>query len=110
MSLSIAEAILEATSVLRGAGVADGRREASTLLANLLGRDRTFLITRAEELLRAEDLEVFRRRVTRRAGGEPLQYIIGYQEFFGLEFEVNEHVLIPRPETELLVERSTKMS
>lgn len=109
MSLSIAEAMLEATSVLRGAGVSDGRRAAGSLLANVLGRDRTFLITGAEELLAAEDLEVFRRHVTRRARGEPLQYITGYQEFFGLDFEVNKHVLIPRPETELLVETALEL-
>ena len=109
MNLSIAEAILEATSVLRGAGVADGRLEAGSLLANVLGRDRTFLITRADELLRAEDLEVLRRHVARRARGEPLQYITGYQEFFGLDFEVNKHVLIPRPETELLVETALEL-
>src|SRR6266850_2268960 len=104
MSLSIAEAILEATSVLRDAGVPESRREAGSLLANVLNRDRTFLITRAEEFLTAEDLEVFRGQVARRARGEPLQYISGYQEFFGLTFEVDKHVLIPRPETELLVE------
>ena len=104
MSLSIAEAILEATSVLHRAGVSEARREAGSLLANVLGQDRTFLITRAEHLLTAEDFETFRRHIVRRAGGEPLQYITGHQEFFGLDFEVNGRVLIPRPETELLVE------
>jgi len=109
MSLSIAEAIQEAARVLRGAGVSEGRRDATSLLGNLLGRNRTFLITHAEELLTTKDLEVFRGHVARRAGGEPLQYITGYQEFFGLDFEVDKHVLIPRPETELLVETALEL-
>lgn len=104
MSQSIAEAILEATKTLRVAGLAEPRREAGSLLANVLGKDQTFLITRAEILLTAEQLSTFRQQVTRRAGGEPLQYITGFQEFFGLEFEVTRDALIPRPETELLVE------
>lgn len=109
MSLSIAEAILEATKTLRGAGLSEPRREAASLLANLLARDQTFLITHAEELLIAEEVAAFRRRVDRRGGGEPLQYITGAQEFFGLEFEVNRDVLIPRPETELLVETALEL-
>src|SRR5467141_1062088 len=109
MSLSIAEAILEATSVLHRAGVSEARREAGSLLENVLGQDRTFLITHAEQLLTAEDFETFRRHIVRRAGGEPLQYITGHQEFFGLDFEVNGQVLIPRPETELLVETALEL-
>jgi release factor glutamine methyltransferase len=104
MSTSIAEAILEATKALRGAGLSEPRREAGSLLANVLARDQTFLITHAEILLTAEEVAAFRRHIDRRAGREPLQYIIGSQEFFGLEFDVNRDALIPRPETELLVE------
>jgi release factor glutamine methyltransferase len=104
MSQSIAEAILEATKVLRAAGLSEPRREAASLLANVLNRDRTFLITRAEALLTAEAFATFHLHVRRRAAGEPLQYITGYQEFFGLRFEVSPAALIPRPETELSVE------
>ncbi len=91
--VSIAEATLEAAQVLRRAGVPESRREAASLLAHVCGRDRTFLITHAEEKLDE-----------RRARGEPLQYITGHTEFFKLDFEVTPDVLIPRPETELLVE------
>src|SRR5712691_7919143 len=104
MSLSIADAILEGTRVLRLVSIDEARREAGSLLAHVLDRDRTFLITHREDLLTAHDLESFRDCIDRRAGGEPLQYITGHQEFFGLDFEVNRQVLIPRPETELLVE------
>ena len=103
-SLTIAEALREASAALRLAGVAEPRREAGTLLAHALGRDRAFLITHADEALTAPRLADFRACVERRAAGEPFQYIAGRQEFYGLEFEVTPDVLIPRPETELLVE------
>jgi len=104
MTVSIAEAILESAQVLRRAGLEESRREAGSLLAPLLHEGRAFLITHAEETLAAAELAVFRAWTIRRASGEPLQYITGCQEFFGLGFEVNHDVLIPRPETELLVE------
>lgn len=103
-TLSIGEAAREAAEVLRRSGVPEARREAASLLAFIINRDRAFLLTHPEQLLTAEDALSFRAVVERRAAGEPLQYIKGRQEFFGLEFEVTPDVLIPRPETELLVE------
>jgi release factor glutamine methyltransferase len=109
MTQSIAEAILDATKVLRNANVVEARREAGSLLANVLGHDRTFLITHATDLVSAKELDDFHQSIARRAKGEPLQYITGSQEFFGLDFEVNADVLIPRPETELLVETALEI-
>jgi release factor glutamine methyltransferase len=104
MMNSIAQEIVEAAQLLRKAGVAEARREAGSLLAHTIARDRTFLITHADELLSSGEAGRFRAFVARRASGEPLQYITGRQEFFGLDFDVTPDVLIPRPETELLVE------
>ncbi len=101
---SIAQATLEAAQLLRRAGVPEPRREAASLLAHVIARDRTFIITHAETTLTPSDIQRFRQYVERRATGEPLQYITGHQEFFSLDFEVTPDVLIPRPETELLVE------
>jgi release factor glutamine methyltransferase len=103
-SRTIAEALREAAGVLRAAGVAEARREAASLLAHALGRDRAYLFTHDDESLAAEKLTEFQRLVGRRAAGEPSQYVTGHQEFYGLDFEVTPDVLIPRPETELLVE------
>jgi release factor glutamine methyltransferase len=100
---SIAEVMLEATQILRRGGVSDARREAGSLLVHVLKVDRTFLITRAGDLVCEEKLDAFRECLSRRVRGEPLQYITGRQDFFGLDFEVTREVLIPRPETELLV-------
>jgi release factor glutamine methyltransferase len=104
MNISVGNAISEGSQVLRAAGVAEARRESGSLLGHAIGRDRTFVVTRADEPLEREAVEAFRRLIGRRASGEPLQYITGHQEFFKLDFEVTPDVLIPRSETELIVE------
>ena len=87
----------------------EARREAGSLLAYVLGRDRSFILTHAEDAIGEEQAERFRECLERRAQGEPLQYITANQEFFGLDFEVTKDVLIPRPETELLIETALKL-
>ena len=109
MPNSIAETILQGANRLRKSGVPEARREAGSLLAYVLGRDRSFILTHAEDALGDEPAERFRECLERRAQGEPLQYITANQEFFGLDFEVTKDVLIPRPETEVLVETALKL-
>jgi release factor glutamine methyltransferase len=106
---TIADALREAATALRVAGVAEARREAGSLLSHATGRERTFIITHADEELTPNQLSAFSAAVARRAAGEPLQYITGRQEFYGLDFEVTPAVLIPRPETELLVETALEL-
>jgi len=102
--ISIAKALKEATQTLNDSGVPEARREAGSLLSFVLGKDRTFLISHAEDQVDDDSLRRFQEGVERRASGEPLQYITGVQDFYGREFRVTPDVLIPRPETELLVE------
>jgi release factor glutamine methyltransferase len=109
MSISIAQAVLDGANKLRQAGVPDERREAGSLLMYVLDRDRSYILTHAEAELSDEQLEEFSASLNERGRGKPLQYITGRQEFFGLEFEVNSDVLIPRPETELLVEAALSL-
>jgi len=78
--------------------------EARILLGHVLGWRRTELITRSDESLDAELVARFQAFEARRVAGEPVAQLIGAREFFGLDFEVTPDVLIPRPETELLVE------
>src|SRR5882724_7350270 len=104
MNISISNAILEGAQVLRAAGIAEARRESGSLLAHSIGRDRTFVVTHADEPLEVAAVQNFRKLIERRAAGEPLQYLTGHQEFFKLDFVVTPGVLIPRPETEFLVE------
>ncbi len=106
---SIADALVAATELLRKAGVSAARPDAGALLAHVLGRDRTFIISHADDSITDEDLGRFREVLEWRARGKPLQYIFGHQEFFGLDFEVTSAVFIPRPETELLIETALKL-
>ncbi|CAH2782768.1 MAG: Peptide chain release factor N(5)-glutamine methyltransferase (EC [uncultured Paraburkholderia sp.] len=78
--------------------------EARILLTHVLGWRQTQLITRSDEALEIAAVERYRALESRRVAGEPVTQLVGAREFFGLEFEVTPDVLIPRPETELLVE------
>jgi len=80
------------------------RRDAEVLLAHVLGCDQTALLTHPERLLSPDELDQWEGFLRRRLASEPMQYITGAQEFFGLLLEVTPDVLIPRPETEHLVE------
>jgi release factor glutamine methyltransferase len=95
--MTLRDALIEAS-----AGI--DRRDAEVLLAHVLERDRAWLLAHPEAELSAALLAEFRERVTRRAAREPLQYITGGQEFFGFGLHVTPATLIPRPETEHLVE------
>ena len=96
--------------MLESAGVPEARREAGSLLSFVLGKDRTFLISHADDQVDEDSLGQMREFVERRAAGEPLQYITGVQDFYGREFRVTPDVLIPRPETELLVEAALELT
>ena len=93
-----------ATSVLRGAGSETPRLDAELLLASVLGVGRERLVVDARAELDAETLARFNQLVSRRAAHEPVAYILGRKAFRRIELAVDPRVLIPRPESELLVE------
>lgn len=90
-------------------GIEQPRADAEVLLAYLLGLERIDLYLNFDKPLSSEELARFRELVRRRAASEPTQYILGRQEFWSLEFEVTPAVLIPRPETEILVEKALEL-
>jgi release factor glutamine methyltransferase len=95
--MTLQQAIAEASALI-------ARRDAEVLLTHILKRDRAWLFLHAEDELDAPDAAAFRELVARRTAQEPLQQITGVQEFFGLPLRVTRDTLIPRPETEHLVE------
>ncbi|MEI7025735.1 N5-glutamine methyltransferase family protein [Paenibacillus sp. y28] len=103
--VTIREAWVQASSFLERCGIGEAPWSAELLLQHLLDWDRTTLYLQWHERFPAGLAESWERLLNRRASGEPVQYLIGRQEFYGLSFEVTPAVLIPRPETELLVER-----
>jgi release factor glutamine methyltransferase len=94
---------------LRGKGIPNPRLEGELLLSHVLGCDRVGLYLRHDMMLSPDELTNFGGVLRRRASGEPLPYITGYQEFWSIRFKVNSHVLIPRPETETLVEEALRL-
>ncbi len=98
------EARAEATALLRRAGDETAALDADLLLAHVSGIAKEALYAHLDVPLEPGEDAAYRAAVERRRGGEPVAYIRGYKEFFGLRFAVDPRVLIPRPETEVLVE------
>lgn len=96
--------IAQGTQLLQQAGVDTPRLDAELLLADLLGVGRAYLYAHPEEEVNAGVLQEWQNRLERRVRREPLAYILGKAEFYGLEFTITPDVLVPRPETEVLVE------
>lgn len=101
---TIDQLLAEAVERLAAAGIADARLDAERLLRHVLGWDRATLLVRARDPLPDTHQETFRSLVAQRAQRRPLQHLVGTQAFWRHEFLVTPDVLIPRPETELLVE------
>jgi len=105
MKWTVGTLLKRATEILRERGSRSPRLDAELLLTHSLGfKDRVELYTNFERPLTEEEVENYRQLIIRRAKGEPVAYITDKKEFFGFEFHVERGVLIPRPETELLVE------
>jgi release factor glutamine methyltransferase len=102
---SIQEALVKASSLLEKSGIEHAAFEAEMLLRHLLRLDRVQFFLRLQDPFPQEYKSQLHEWLQRRMRREPVQYILGEQEFFGHPFVVNPSVLIPRPETELLVEK-----
>jgi release factor glutamine methyltransferase len=102
--IDVRGALREGMARLRAANVPSHSLAAELLLMHALGRDRTWMYANPESALDEATAASFFQLIARRAAGAPTQYLTGKQEFWGLEFEVTPAVLIPRPETEHLVE------
>jgi len=103
-AVNVRAALRDAMARMSSAGVPSHALAAELLLMHVMGRDRAWLYAHPEAPLEAEDARRYLELVTQRAAGTPTQYLTGKQEFWGLEFEVSPAVLIPRPETEHIIE------
>jgi len=92
------------TDHFTGKGIENARKEIEWLLCNVLNFERIDLYLKFENLLKTSELQKLRSMVKRRVAGEPFQHIIGKAPFYGRDFIVNSRVLIPRPETEILID------
>ncbi len=102
--MTLQQALLQGTKLLEDGSIAAPRLTAEVLLCHALRRERPFLYAHPEHELREVEWIHYGRYLHERLNGKPTQYIIGRQEFYGREFRVTPDVLIPRPETELVVQ------
>ena len=109
-TITVREAVLNISKSLRGAGIAEHVLEAELLLGEALDMDRAALYASFNEAAPASGLHRLDKLLTRRLTREPLPYILGRREFYGMSLEVNPGVFIPRPETELLVDEAIRLA
>lgn len=108
-NVNISETLKKAAEVLERNGIPQAHREAVSLLAFALRKDKTFLIAHSDYRLSNEEETRFLSFLERRKRREPFQHITGIQEFYALEFFVSKDILIPRPETEIIVENTIEI-
>jgi release factor glutamine methyltransferase len=104
-TLTVRDAILHARKDLKGVSDVPGS-DAQLILADILNQSRAWILTHQEVELSSSEKERFFKALSRYSSGDPLPYVLGWREFFGRRFNINESVLIPRPETEHLVEQA----
>lgn len=101
---TVGRAVNAATQRLEEAGVSTARLDAQVILAHVLGVGRSWLFAHYEYALDFDQADQYTELIARRVRHEPVAYLIGRKEFYGLELQVDRRVLIPRPETEMLVD------
>ena len=104
--MTVGDALADARRVLADGRIENAPLEAEVLLRDALKKSRAELYLALDDDLTGEQRTAFRTRLARRLSGEPTAYILGYREFYGRDFLVDASVLVPRPETELLVEEA----
>jgi release factor glutamine methyltransferase len=107
---TIKQALDEGSRKLRESDHQNDRRAARLLLCHVLGARQEFILARCDDEITSVQRDHYLELISRHAHGEPLQHITGHQEFYGLDLLVTPDVLIPRPETEFLVEQILKLA
>ena len=107
--MNLRQALAHARAALKDRNIEEAALEGEFLLRQALGISRAHLFSNLEQKMSPEHEEALKLLLARRLKGEPTAYIIGHHEFYGLDFIIDRHVLIPRPETELLVEKAIEL-
>ena len=108
--MTLGQALRQSTETLTSHNISEAQLEAEVLLMHVAGLSRAQLYSRLERELPPDQAQGFADLIVRRIQGEPTAYITGHKEFYGHDFEVDPRVLIPRPETELLVEKALEFA
>ena len=107
--MNIQNALIEANELLDHSSIVSGKLDNEILLSKVLKKNREYLILNIKKKLTKKNIQLFKSLVKRRKKGEPIAYLIKKKEFWKQNFYINSNVLIPRPDTELLVEEALKL-
>jgi release factor glutamine methyltransferase len=107
--MTIAQALKFATAKLNNKKIKIPHLEAEILLSEILKKTREFLLAHGEKKITTGQISKLKLQISQRLKGRPVAYLTGHKEFYGLDFKVNKDVLIPRPETELMIEETLKI-
>ncbi|MDC1132420.1 peptide chain release factor N(5)-glutamine methyltransferase [Candidatus Pelagibacter sp.] len=107
--MNIESILIEGLNILKKSKISNPQLDSEILLSNSIKRDKRYIILNPKKVLNLEQLQNFKSLIERRKKGEPIAYLINKKEFWKYEFFVNKDVLIPRPDTELIIEEVLKI-
>ena len=102
--------ILEGSSILKKNGIKTSRLDSEILMSKAINKDRVFMILNSNQNLEKKSLNCFFDLIKKRSIGTPVSYLTGKKNFWNNEFQINENVLIPRPDTELIIQEALKLT
>jgi release factor glutamine methyltransferase len=108
--MNIQSAVIEGTSVLKNRSIISAQLDTEILMAKALGKSREYIILNHDKVLNIENLEYFKKLVHERATRKPIAYLLNKKFFWKSEFYVNKNTLIPRPDTEIIIEQILKVT
>ena len=108
--MNIQSAINEGTTILKNSFIKTFKLDTEILMAKALGSNREYIILNNKKILNDVSLDYFKRLIKERARGKPIAYIINKKFFWNYEFYINKNTLIPRPDTEIIIEESLKLT
>ena len=108
--MNIQSAVIEGTSVLKSKSIISAQLDTEILMAKALGKSREYIILNHDKVLNIENLEYFKKLVYERATRKPIAYLLNKKLFWKSEFYVNKNTLIPRPDTEIIIEQILKVT
>ena len=108
--MNIQSAVIEGTSVLKNKSIISAQLDTEILMAQALGKSREYIILNHDKVLNIENLEYFKKLVHERATRKPIAYLLNKKFFWKSEFYVNKNTLIPRPDTEIIIEQILKVT
>ena len=108
--MNILEAIKEGDKILKENGIKSHKLDSEILMSQVFSKNRIDLILNFDNNLSTQEIELFNKLIKERLKRKPIAYLVGKKEFWKHEFDISEDVLIPRPDTEIIVEQATKLT